>query len=54
MYATATEVKQNFGKYLSLAQKESVLITKNGHVVAELSEPRRREGTATHALRGEL
>ncbi len=30
MYATATEVKNNFGRYLDLCKRESVIITKNG------------------------
>ena len=27
---TATEFKENFGKYLELGQKEDILVTKNG------------------------
>jgi antitoxin (DNA-binding transcriptional repressor) of toxin-antitoxin stability system len=36
MLATATQVKNNFGKYLAIAQKQDVLITKNGKTVAIL------------------
>lgn len=35
---TATELKQNFGKYLDLVEEQSdVVITKNGHKVARLT-----------------
>ena len=36
---TATELKMNLGKYLMLAEKEDVYITKNGKVVAKLTNP---------------
>ena len=39
MSITATELKQNLGKYLLLAETEDVFITKNGRVVAKLSNP---------------
>ena len=39
MSITATELKQNLGKYLLLAEPEDVFITKNGRVVAKLSNP---------------
>ena len=39
MSITATELKMNFGKYLMLAEKEDVYITKNGKVVAKLTNP---------------
>ena len=38
--ATATEVKTNFGKYLGLALREDVHITKNGTDVAILTAPK--------------
>jgi len=34
---TATEVKNNFGKYIRLAAKEDIIITKNGKEVGRLS-----------------
>ena len=40
MKITATEFKAHFGKYLDLVAREDILITKNGHVVAQLSQPR--------------
>lgn len=39
MSITATELKQNLGKYLLLSATEDVYITKNGKVVAKLSNP---------------
>ena len=39
MSITATELKTNLGKYLQLAESEDILITKNGKVVAMLSNP---------------
>ena len=39
MSITATELKMNLGKYMMLAEKEDVYITKNGKVVAKLTNP---------------
>lgn len=39
MLITATELKNNFGKYLLLAATEDIFITRNGKVVAKLSNP---------------
>lgn len=39
MSITATELKQNPGKYLMLAATEDVFITRNGKIVAKLSNP---------------
>lgn len=39
MSITATELKLNLGKYLLLAESEDIYITKNGKVVAKLSNP---------------
>ncbi len=39
MSITATEFKMNLGKYLMLSQTEDIYITKNGKVVAKLSNP---------------
>jgi prevent-host-death family protein len=36
MIVTATEVKNNFGTYLEIAQRERVSISKNGRIVAML------------------
>lgn len=37
MIITATELKQNLGKYLDLAEKEDVFITKNGKMLIKLT-----------------
>ncbi len=39
MSITATELKLNLGKYLILAETEDIYITRNGKVVAKLSNP---------------
>lgn len=39
MSITATELKMNLSKYLTLASTEDIYITKNGRVVAKLSNP---------------
>ena len=39
MSITVTELKMNLGKYLLLAEKEDIFITKNGKVIAKLTNP---------------
>lgn len=39
MSITATELKQNLGKYLLLSATEDIYITRNGKVIAKLSNP---------------
>lgn len=39
MSITATELKENLGKYLMLAESEDVYITRNGKIVAKLTNP---------------
>jgi len=39
MSITATELKMNLGKYLLLSATEDIYITKNGKIVAKLSNP---------------
>lgn len=41
MLITATEFKNNIGKYLAMVSKEDILITKNGKQVARLSAPKK-------------
>ena len=36
---TATELKNNLGKYLILSATEDIFITKNGKIVAKLTNP---------------
>lgn len=39
MSITATELKLNLSKYLLLAETEDVFITKNGKIIAKLTNP---------------
>lgn len=39
MQITATEFKTNMGKYLSMASKQDIYITKNGQRIAKLTSP---------------
>lgn len=39
MSVTATELKNNLGKYLLLSATEDIFITKNGKVIAKLTNP---------------
>lgn len=39
MQITATEFKMNMGKYLSMASKRDIIITKNGQRIAKLTNP---------------
>ncbi len=39
MTITATELKENLGKYLMLAATEDIYVTKNGKVIAKLGKP---------------
>ena len=39
MSVTATELKMNLGKYLILAETEDIYITKNGKIIAKLTNP---------------
>lgn len=40
---TATDLKANLGKYLSLAGREEIRITKNGRDIAVLSAPKEKQ-----------
>ena len=39
MIVTATEFKNNLGKYLEMAMSEDIFITKNGKSIARLTSP---------------
>ena len=39
MSITATELKLNLSKYLLMAEKEDIYITRNGKVIAKLTNP---------------
>ena len=52
MLITATEFKENIGKYLTLADSEDITITKNGKPVAKLTKISNRSGLLTDSLIG--
>ena len=54
MSITATELKQNLGRYLLMAATEDVYITKNGKVVAKLSNPNQDRVNMAKSLFGVL
>lgn len=54
MSITATELKNNLGKYLVLSATEDVLITKNGKVVAKLTNPYQDRAQTAKSLFGIL
>ena len=54
MSITATELKQNLGRYLTIAATEDVFITKNGKVVAKLSNPNQDRVNMAKSLFGVL
>ena len=39
MSITTTELKENLNKYLQLSETEDIFITKNGRIIAKLSNP---------------
>jgi prevent-host-death family protein len=49
---TATDLKANLGKYLSLAQKEEIVITKSGKSVVMLSAIKQDKVKAIESLFG--
>lgn len=54
MSVTATELKDNLGKYLLLSATEDVFITKNGKVVAKLTSPYENRVQTARSLFGIL
>ncbi len=54
MSITATELKLNLGKYLQLAESEDIYITRNGRVVAKLTNPYQNRVDAVKSLLGVL
>ena len=49
---TATEFKQNLGRFLALASEQDVEVTKNGQVVAILTHPNRDKSAIIDSLNG--
>lgn len=54
MSITATELKNNLGKYLLLSATEDVFITKNGKIVAKLTKPHQDRVQTAKSLFGIL
>ncbi|MCM1219840.1 MAG: type II toxin-antitoxin system prevent-host-death family antitoxin [Lachnospiraceae bacterium] len=54
MSVTATELKNSLGKYLLLSATEDILITKNGKVIAKLTNPYHDRVAAAKSLFGIL
>ena len=54
MSITATELKQNLGKYLLLSAKEDIFITKNGKTIAKFTNPHQNRVNAAKSLFGIL
>lgn len=52
MSITATELKQNLGKYLLLSAKEDILITKNGKIISKLTNPYQNRVNTAKSLFG--
>ena len=52
MSITATEFKNNMGKYLALSAKEDIYISKNGKVVAKLTNPNKNRLQMAKSLIG--
>ena len=54
MFITATELKNNLGKYLDLAIKEDIIITKNGKHIARLTSVTKDKHAVAESLIGIL
>lgn len=54
MSITATEFKKNIGKYLLLAETIDIFITRNGKVVAKLTNPNQDRVNRAESLFGIL
>lgn len=54
MSITATELKNNLGKYLILAEKEDIFVTKNGKVIAKITNPYQKRVDIANSLFGIL
>ncbi len=52
MLVTATEFKNNIGKYLALVATEDILITKNGKTIARLSGAKPNKAEIVRSLVG--
>jgi len=51
---TATELKENLGKYLQISMTEDVFITKNGKIISKLTNPFKERRELVESLVGIL
>lgn len=54
MAITATELKENLGKYLQISMTEDVFITKNGKIISKLTNPFKERRELVESLVGIL
>lgn len=54
MIISATEFKTNIGKYLLLADNEDIIITKNGKIIAKLTNTKEDKVNMAKSLFGIL
>ena len=54
MSITASELKMNLGKYLLLSATEDIYITKNGKIIAKLTNPFQNRENLVESLVGVL
>jgi len=54
MFVTATEFKSNIGRYLTMANTEDIVITRNGKSVAKLTHARDVKLLTLRSMRGIL
>lgn len=54
MSITATELKNNLGHYLKLAESQEILVTKNGKNIIRMSPVNQNRSKALESLKGSL
>jgi len=54
MVVTATDFKMNIGRYLTMADQEDIIITRNGKSIAKLANARDSRMEDIRSLRGML
>lgn len=52
MSITVTEFKKNLGKYLELSEHEDIFISKNGKVIAKLTNPNKNRLELANSIIG--
>ena len=54
MYVTATEFKANFGKYMTLAEEQEIIITRRGKPDIPVGQKQMTRAEMVRAMRGTL